>query len=116
MFFGNLQAETVRMLSPYTDTHCNVPNVLKALSVDPKEVQDWVTLTSSFPVPSGHKSTLGACISVSSDLESHTDTLELLKCQNVYGAFGIHPLYAYEVHRHENCPFSHLPSTKKENN
>lgn len=85
------------MATTFVDTHCNVPNVLRALNVDYKDAgQTWHSLLPHFPSPSAPW-TLAGCISVSSDMESHFDTLELMKCENVYGAFGIHPLYAYEV-------------------
>jgi Tat protein secretion system quality control protein TatD with DNase activity len=80
----------------FVDTHCNVPNVLQALSVSEPDL-NWETLTSLFPATKP-STKLRAILSVSSDRASNDATLKLLdQCENVYGAFGIHPLYAYEV-------------------
>lgn len=64
----------------------------------PKPKAPPKNVKTSLPATTAVVTALGACISVASDMASHQDTLDLLKCDNVYGAFGIHPLYAYEVY------------------
>eukprot|EP01127_Copromyxa_protea_P013621 TRINITY_DN3689_c0_g1_i2.p1 TRINITY_DN3689_c0_g1~~TRINITY_DN3689_c0_g1_i2.p1 ORF type:complete len:283 (-),score=49.95 TRINITY_DN3689_c0_g1_i2:27-875(-) len=85
----------------FVDTHCNVPNVLDALSISLENLT-WSSLTTHFASQSkGHQAKLTGILSVSSDRASTQATLNLLSCDNVYGAFGIHPLYAYEYEEGE---------------
>lgn len=59
-----------------------------------------LTLTLTFPSPPE------SCVSVSSDAPSQNATCELMdNTENIFGAFGIHPLYASMCFRNQIYPF-----------
>ena len=73
----------------YIDTHCNLPNIIEKLKL-PQGTSSFLqwrkeNLSDHFE----------GCISVASDSASQPQTIELINNVNdIYAAFGIHPLYA----------------------
>ncbi len=65
----------------YIDTHCHLDDILAKL-----EAPDYPTFRSRF-LPSN----FGGCITISCDPRSIPATLDLMRHEGVYGAFGIHP-------------------------
>lgn len=94
--FRNFHMEANRCL--YIDTHCNIPNILQKIQL-PVSKESFEKLRSQFVFTSSKKHNLSIefekCISVSSDAPSEEDTFNLIQSvDSIYGAFGIHPLYA----------------------
>jgi Tat protein secretion system quality control protein TatD with DNase activity len=79
-------------MARFVDTHCNIPNILQKFKLYPSAENFTKFSKEHFPTQ------FESCISVSSDSESHSDTLQIISTTtNIFGAFGIHPLYAGEI-------------------
>ncbi len=75
----------------FVDTHCNIPNILQKLKFEPNPLGFQKFSRDYLPKE------FEACISVASDSESRPQTLDLARnVDNIFGAFGIHPLYGGE--------------------
>ena len=83
----------------FVDTHCNIPNIIQKLKLPSSNVSSFSKLQLDYfsPLLASSPCALECekIISVSSDSESQSETLKLIESEpRVYGAFGIHPLYA----------------------
>jgi TatD DNase family protein len=69
-------------MATYVDTHCNLPEILEKID------NTFPTLKKEF----GSK--YEACISVCSSASAQEANKQLMTHASVYGAFGVHPLWA----------------------
>lgn len=76
----------------YVDTHCNIPNILEKFNLKPSSDSFHQLSKQHFPT------SFESCVSVASDSHSQADTYALSTEENIYCAFGIHPLYAGIYH------------------
>eukprot|EP01130_Rhizamoeba_saxonica_P018490 TRINITY_DN9273_c0_g2_i1.p1 TRINITY_DN9273_c0_g2~~TRINITY_DN9273_c0_g2_i1.p1 ORF type:complete len:313 (-),score=54.92 TRINITY_DN9273_c0_g2_i1:12-950(-) len=80
----------------YIDTHCNIPNILEKCD---KSIDEFSNFKDEVISAVHHQEGVHfeGCISVASDNATRDSTVHLMNNENeIYGAFGIHPLYARE--------------------